>query len=122
MLTDPLAHVSIPCDAEPGQQPDARRRRFHERVVAPLATATTTPDIRSSPAGVSEPSLADELHVEIGLDCLRPALRSVARILDAAEWDLRQREAMMIDRNHAGLDRGGDRGSGLGRARVGVGG
>src|SRR5215469_17832772 len=68
----------------------------------------------------SHPDLRDEFGVEIGLDRLGAAFRAIARILDAAERHLREGEAVMVDRDHAGLDRGADRRRGLGRARIGV--
>ena len=83
------------------------------------------PDSRFAASGMtvpdSHPDLRDEFRVEIRLDRLGAAFGAVAGILHAAERHFRQRERDVIDRDHAALDRGADRGRGLRRSGEGVG-
>src|SRR5580704_11989220 len=66
--------------------------------------------------------LSDELRGHVPADRLGTALGAVARVLDSPERCLWHADAVMVDRNHAALDIGGDRLSRPQAARVGIGG
>ena len=76
----------------------------------------------STRPSASQPRLRHELGHQIRLDRLGAAFRAVAGILDAAERGLDRGEAVVVDRDGADLEAGRDRGRGLQRARIRVGG
>jgi hypothetical protein len=80
--------------------------------------------MRGATAALCElhPRLRYELRVEIRLDRIGAAFGAVARVFHAAERNLGQREADVVDGHHACLDFGGDRIGRLRRARERVGG
>src|SRR5258708_29934084 len=69
----------------------------------------------------SETGLSDEFGVEVSLDRLQAAFRAVAGILHTSERHLRQRETMVVDRDHPTLYCRRDRVRCLGRAGIGIG-
>src|SRR5687768_7159757 len=66
--------------------------------------------------------LAHELGRQVGLQAFDAAFVAVAAVLDAAERRLGEREAEMVDRDHAAVKLVGDRRGRLGRFRERVGG
>src|SRR4051812_1581475 len=66
----------------------------------PKATSYWPPRTRAA-SGVG---LRHQLGDQVGLKGVRAAFRAISRIPDASEGQLGQREAEMIDRDHARLD------------------
>jgi hypothetical protein len=74
-------------------------------------TCGTSPAMTPSRATVtvsSQPRLRHELGHQIGLDRFAAAFRAVAGILDAAERGFDRGEAVVVDRDGAGLEGGSD--------------
>src|SRR5580704_17330096 len=70
---------------------------------AAVRLTTGDPVILTAAVSGLQAGLGDKLGIQIILDCFESALGPVAGILHATERHLRQRQAVVIDRDHAAL-------------------